>query len=168
MQTAVMLVAVGILSIIAYGDIRTRRISNGLTGALAILSLIRIILLHDPAAAGYTLVAGLAMFAGGFLLFSCGVLGGGDAKLLAVMTLLIGYHDFFGFLFLMSLCGGALGITILAGEKLRPRLWRASSSPTMPWSTEITAALARPTVPYGVAIAAAGIITLILQTPLLT
>jgi Flp pilus assembly protein protease CpaA len=48
MQTAVMLVAVGILSIIAYADIRTRRISNVLTGALAILSLIRIILFHEP------------------------------------------------------------------------------------------------------------------------
>ncbi len=166
MQTAVMLVAVGILSIIAYGDIRTRRISNVLTGTLAILSLIRIILLHDPAAAGCTLVAGVAVFAGGFLLFSCGVLGGGDAKLLAVMTLLIGHDDLFGFLFLMSLCGGALGLTILAADRLRPLLWRASSSATMPSSTESTAALARPTVPYGVAIAAAGIITLILQMPL--
>jgi prepilin peptidase CpaA len=165
MQTAVMLVAVGILSIIAYGDIRTRRISNVLTGTLTILSLIRIILLHDPAAASYTLGAGVAMFAGGFLLFSCGVLGGGDAKLLAVMTLLIGHHDLFGFLFLMSLCGGALGLIILAGDKLRPLLWRAWYSATMPLSTEITAELARTTVPYGVAIAAAGIITLILQTP---
>jgi prepilin peptidase CpaA len=108
----------------------------------------------------------VAMLAGGFLLFSCGVLGGGDGKLLAVMTLLIGHHDLFAFLFLMSLCGGALGLTILAGNRLRPLLWRASYSARMPLSTEITAALERPTVPYGVAIAAAGIITLIFQMPL--
>ena len=167
MQTAVMLVAVGILSIISFGDIRIRRISNLLTGTFPILSLIRIALLHDPLAAGYTFVAGAAIFAGGFLLFWCGVLGGGDAKLVAAMTLLIGYHDLFGFLFLMSLCGGALGLTILAGHKLRLRLWRASRSATMPLPTEATTTLARPTVSYRVAIAAAGIITLIPETPLL-
>jgi prepilin peptidase CpaA len=161
MQTAVVLVAVGILSIIAYGDIRTRRISNMLIGVIAILSLIRIILLHDPVAAGYTLVAGAVIFTGGFFLFWRGVLGGGDAKLVAAMTLLIGYHDLFGFLFLMSLCGGALGLTILGRDKLRLRLCRASYPATMPLPTEATAALVRPTVPYGVAIAAAGIITLI-------
>ena len=61
-----------------------------------------------------TLVAGAVVFAGGFFLFSRGVLGGGDAKLLAVMTLLIGYDDLFGFLFLMKSRGGALGLTILA------------------------------------------------------
>jgi prepilin peptidase CpaA len=107
------------------------------------------------------------MFASAFLLFSCGVLGGGDAKLVAAMTLLIGYHDLFAFLFLMSLCGGALGLTILVRDKLRLRLWSASHPAKMPLPTEATAALARPTVPYGVAIAAAGIITLILETPLL-
>jgi prepilin peptidase CpaA len=167
MQTAVMLVAVGILSMIAYNDIRSRRISNVLTGAIAILSLIRIILQHDPVAAGYTLMASAVIFAGGFLLFWCGVLGGGDAKLAAAMTLLIGYHDLFGFLLLMSLCGGALGLTILARDKFRPRLRCAAHSTLTPLPTEATAALERPTVPYGVAIAAAGIITLILESPLL-
>jgi prepilin peptidase CpaA len=166
-QTTLIVVAIGILAIIAFGDVRTRRIPNVLIGAIAILSLIRIILLHDAVAAGYTFVAGAAIFAGGFLLFWRDVLGGGDAKLLAAMTLLIGYHDLFGFLFLMSLCGGTLGLAILARDKLRPRLRRPSQSASTAFPTEATAGLARSTVPYGVAIAAAGIITLILETPFL-
>jgi prepilin peptidase CpaA len=166
-QTAVVVVAIGILSIIAYGDLRTRRISNALTGAIATLSPIRIILLRDPVAAGYTLMASAAVFAAGFLFFWRGMFGGGDAKLVAATALLIGYHDLFGFLFVMSLCGGALGLAILARDKFRPRLWRPSPSARIPLPTEATAALARSTVPYGVAIAVAGIITLILETSLL-
>ena len=167
MQTAILVIGIGILAIIAYGDVRTRRIPNALSLTVATLGLIRIIIVDDPVDAGHTLMAGITIFLVAFLLFWRGAIGGGDAKLIASMALLIGYHDLFSFLFLMSLCGGALGIAILARDKFRPRLWRPSQSAKIPLPTEATTAPVQSTVPYGVAIAAAGIITLVVETSLL-
>jgi prepilin peptidase CpaA len=168
-QTAVLVVGSGILSIIAYGDVRTRRIPNALSLAIAILGLIRIILVHDPVAAGHTLAATAAAFAATFLLFRRGAVGGGDAKLITAMALLVGAADLFSFLFLMSLCGGALALAILARDKLRPWFRRVSRPARMPCATEAkgsSAVAPRSTVPYGVAVAAAGVITLIFTSPL--
>jgi prepilin peptidase CpaA len=163
MQTCVVVVGIGILALIAYGDVRTRRIPNALAIAIAILGLVRILLVNDPVTAGQTFAAGTAVFVAAFLLFSRGIVGGGDAKLVASTALLIGYHDLFGFLFLMSLCGAALALATLTRDKLRPWLWRLSHHPAMP-PVATTAAPMRSTVPYGAAIAAAGVIVLILET----
>jgi prepilin peptidase CpaA len=166
-QTAIVLVSIGILSIIAYGDVRTRRIPNVLTGAIAILGLVRMTLLHEPIAAAYTLVAAAALLAAALLLFCCGVLGGGDAKLVAATALLIGYHDLFGFLFLMSLFGGALALAILARDKIRHQALILSRPGKIPLAAEArgdSTAAEPSTVPYGVAISAGGMITLILET----
>lgn len=163
MQTAVVVVGIGILALIAYRDVRTRRIPNPLAIAIAILGLVRILLVNDPVAAGYTLAAGIAMLAVAFLLFWRGVLGGGDAKLIAATVLLIGYQDLFGFLFLMSLCGAALALATLTRDKLGPWLWSLWLYPAMS-PVAATAAPKRSTVPYGAAIAAAGVIVLILET----
>jgi len=106
-HTAVLVVGIGVFAFIAYSDVRTRRIPNALSLAIAILGLIRIILVHDLVAAEHTLAVAAAVFAVAFLLFSCGTVGGGDAKLVTAVALLIGYQELFGFLFLMSLGGGA-------------------------------------------------------------
>ena len=168
MQTAVLVVGIGLLAVIAYGDMRTRRIPNVLSLAIAILGLLRIILGHDPVAAGHTLAAGTAIFIAAFLLFWYGAIGGGDTKLVAATALLVGYHDLFGFLFVMSACGGALTLAMLARDRLRPRLRlrvRRARTPFATETAECVAAAARATVPYGVAIAAAGVVTLILNSP---
>lgn len=169
MQSTIVVVAVAIFAIIAYGDVRTRRIPNALCLAVAILGLSRILLAHDSGAASQTLTAGSVIFAATFLLFWCGVLGGGDAKLVAAAVLLIGYHKLLTFLFLMSLCGGALALTALARDRLRLRHWRRSRrtrTASVPENGRYLAAPVDPTVPYGVAVAAAGVITLMLETPL--
>jgi prepilin peptidase CpaA len=161
----------GILVIIAYGDMRTRRIPNVLSLAIAILGLLRIILGHDPVANGQTLAAAAAIFVAAFLLFWYGAIGGGDAKLAAATALLVGYHDLFSFLLLMSVCGGALALAMLACDTLRLWLWpwlpsQRTGTPSATESARSIAASARPTVPYGVAIAAAGVVTLILNNSL--
>jgi prepilin peptidase CpaA len=168
MQTTIMIVGMGILTVIAYGDVRTRRIPNVLSLAIAILGLLRIILGHDPAAMGHTLAAATAIFIVAFLLFWYGGIGGGDTKLVAATALLVGYHDLFSFLFLMSVCGGALALAMLARDRLHPRHWlpvRWAREPLATDTAECVVAPARPTVPYGVAIAAAGVVTLILNGP---
>ncbi len=165
MQSAVLIVAVGVLAIIAYGDVRTRRIPNALTLAIASLGLVRIMLAQDTVAASRTLAAAIVVFIVTFLLFWRGAIGGGDAKLVAAMTLLIGHQDFFSFLFLMSLFGGALALATLAREKFSLRLGRLRRLTDMPPLAETARSVVVPgksTVPYGVAVAAAGVVMLII------
>jgi prepilin peptidase CpaA len=164
-QTAILVVGIGILGIIGYGDVRARRIPNVLSLAIAILGLLRIILVHNPVSACQTLAAAVAIFAAAFLLFWHGAIGGGDVKLGFAVALLIGYHDLFGFLFLMRLCGGVLALVILAQDNLRPRLFRLLRLTSVPSAKPpgCSVAPSRSTVPYGVAIAASGAITLILE-----
>jgi len=168
-QSAVVILAIGILAIIAYGDLRRRRIPNELSLAIAILGLTRMLLGDDAVAAGPTLAAAAAVFVAAFLLFWRGILGGGDAKLVAATAILIGYHDLFRFLFVMSLCGGPLALAILGRDNLGPWLERLSRPAGMPSAMEATGRIAAPmrsTVPYGAAIAAAGVIMLILKNSL--
>jgi len=64
----------------------------------------------------------------------------------------------------MSLFGGVLALAILIGDRLIPRLRRVRQPAALP---DATANESRrdvwPTVPYGVAISAAGMIMLVLQ-----
>jgi Flp pilus assembly protein protease CpaA len=79
------------------------------------------------------------------------------------MALLIGHHKLISFLFLMSAFGGVLGLAVLARDKLAPRLARLGFA----LAGRVVPKVVRPvqrdsTVPYGLAIAAAGVITLII------
>jgi prepilin peptidase CpaA len=141
-DTTIALLGFTLYLVAAYGDIRSLRIPNLLVAAVAVLGIGRLVLIGDPASALYTVGASLLVLVVGFVLFSRRYIGGGDAKLLTATVLLIGYHDLFSFLFLMSICGAALSLLILARHR------RLKSRP----------------VPYGVAIAAAGTMTLFLQS----
>jgi prepilin peptidase CpaA len=164
MHWLVLAVAVGILVIVAYQDVRTRRITNGLSLATAALGLARIALAVDVIDACYTIAVTTIIFAATFALFQRGVIGGGDAKILPATALLIGYRELLGFLFLMSLCGGVLALAILAAERLDlsfRRLPRGAHVSSAGQSDRGRVASKRSTVPYGVAVATAGVITLI-------
>jgi prepilin peptidase CpaA len=166
MQTTVILLALGTLITIGYGDVRTRRIPNVLVGAIVALGLARITSAGDMTAASNTLIATAVVFAIGLLLFWGDVLGGGDAKLLAAMALLVGSQDLFCFLFFMSMCGGILALAILIRDKLRTGHWqllRYSRTPPATCNSEDFTEPIRSTVPYGVAITAAGVFVLILH-----
>ena len=164
MQTVFLVPAIGIFVVAAYGDVRTRRIPNALSYAIGSLGLLRMLLAGDPIAAGWTLAAAAGVLVVGFMFFWGGTFGGGDAKLLTGAVLLVGNRDLFDFLLLMSLFGAVLALALLIGDRLVPRLRRAAR----PVAPNTTGAAARreawPTVPYGVAISAAGMIILLLQT----
>jgi prepilin peptidase CpaA len=86
--------------------------------------------------------AGLVLFLTGAGLFFAGIWGGGDAKLAGAVGAWIGWAGVPSFLLAMALAGGALALLILS---LRP------ARRHVPWLA------AERGVPYGVAIAAAGI-----------
>jgi prepilin peptidase CpaA len=104
--------------------------------------------------------ASFLVFIAAFLLFWRGFVGGGDAKLIAATALLVGYHNLFSFLVLMGLCGVLVTLAVLVTGF---RGWRSQvgvgSSEPLP--------KARLAVPYGVAIAGGGTVTLLFQPSLL-
>ena len=164
MHSTVLAAAVGILFIVAYEDVRTRRIPNALSLATAALGLARIAFAGDSIDAGHTLAAAIITFAITFALFQRGAIGGGDAKILPATVLLIGYPELLGFLFLMGLCGGVLVLATLALERLDlclRRFRREAYVSSTGQSDRDPVVSKRSTVPYGVAVAIAGVITLI-------
>jgi prepilin peptidase CpaA len=166
MQTMMLLLGIGLFAAAAYGDVRARCIPNEIALGVGALGLLRMILAGDASAALYTLGAATVVFAAVFLLFRFDLVGGGDVKLLAAAALLIGYHDLLGFLFLMSLCGAVISLAVFTADKLGP-LRRPSLRPaTLPVPEKSPGTPERLSVPYGVAIAAAGIVILALQSSL--
>jgi prepilin peptidase CpaA len=130
---------------------------------MAVLGLVRIAIAQDAVAASYTLAAGTIIFAVTLALFRCGVIGGGDAKLIPATALVIGHSDLLSFLFLMSLWGGALAVaTIVVETSAAPlrRLRGLAPFPLPPESGRLQVPARASTVPYGFAIAAAGVMTL--------
>jgi prepilin peptidase CpaA len=161
LRTLISLLGIGIFFVVAYCDLRTRRIPNSLAIAIGALGLVRMIVIGDPSAAFYTLAVAAAVLAITFPLFWRGLVGGGDVKLLTGAALLVGHEDFLGFLLTMSLCGGILALAVVAAHKLGPRLLPAAQAATTPQACEDRGRPARLTVPYGVAIAAAGVLVLL-------
>ena len=164
MHSAVLAAAVVIFAIVAYEDVRARRIPNALSLAIAALGLARIALAAEVIDAGYTLAAAAIIFAITLALFQRGVIGGGDAKILTAAALLIGYRELLSFLFLMSLCGGALALAALAAERFDLSLGRFQRGAHVSATGQSEGGRLAPkasTVPYGLAVATAGVITLI-------
>jgi prepilin peptidase CpaA len=147
LQTTILLAGIVLFIFVAYGDVKFFRIPNTLVYAVALLGVTRLIIIGDPSAALYTVGASFAVLIVGFVLFWQGFAGGGDAKLVTAAALLVGYHDLFGFLLAMGICGALVSLAIIVTH----------------WSERSKRKLA---VPYGVAIATAGGVTLFFQSSL--
>ena len=133
----------GLLLAAGIEDARLRTISNGTNATVALMA---------PLwwwAQGYALwpdvplqllvaVIALALFAGAFAL---GMMGGGDVKLIAALALWLPVAPFLNLLIVMSLVGGAVTLLMMIERRLKPS----------------EAALE---IPYGVAIAFAGLLAL--------
>jgi prepilin peptidase CpaA len=163
MDAALLALATGALALSACCDARSRRIPNELSAAIALIGLVRICLAKHPSAVAADLAAGAAVFAAAFVFFCKGAFGGGDVKLVTATTLLVGYHDAFSFLIIMSFCGAGLALFVA----LRSRLLAGASESRAPALSSAAPsrreAILGESVPYGVAIAGAGIGVLLLQ-----
>lgn len=127
------------LIVVAAGDLRNRLIPNWLNLAIALTAIpfwwLSGYALWPDIAIQIGLAAGLFMFFA--IIFHLGMMGGGDVKLLAALGLWLPFASMVKLLVIMSIAGGVLTLVMLA------RKWRTSSEE----KTE---------VPYGVAIAFAG------------
>ncbi len=138
----------------AISDLMTMTISNRLTLALAAA----FVLLWpatgmDLHAFGLHWAAGGAVLAVSFFCFAMGWIGGGDAKLASVTALWLGWDSTIEFIAIASIFGGALTLLLLS--------FRRSVLPAFiirqPWIQRLHDEGAG--VPYGVALAAAGLVT---------
>lgn len=134
---ALLLVSAGI------EDARTREIANWKNGAIALLALPWWIAVGLDPWPGMALQFGIALvvfavFVGAFCL---GQMGGGDVKMIGALALWLPFDLLVWMLVLMSVLGGAITLAMLVDRWLRKQ-------------AEV------PEVPYGVAIAIAGLLCL--------
>jgi len=103
---------------------------------------------------GWHLLAGILGLLIGFTLFAIGHVGGGDAKLFAVMVLWLGLKDLMPYALVASVLGGALalGLMLMRSWPLPAFLARQS------WMLKLHDS--KSGIPYGVALAAAAFILL--------
>ena len=137
------------MAYMAISDFRTLNIPNWASVFVAAAFLPAALLGGmEPAAVGAHYGVGLALLIGGALLFSRGLIGGGDAKMLAAGGVWFGAGGLVPYLTLVALLGGAVGLAVLAMRKL-----------TVPKPGEPDGNGAeRRAVPYGVAIGLAAVI----------
>jgi prepilin peptidase CpaA len=72
-------------------------------------------------AAGAHVAAGLSMLVLASVCFGLGLMGGGDAKLLAAAALWMGWRNLAPFVLLTALAGACLGMLLLALRRQLPR-----------------------------------------------
>jgi prepilin peptidase CpaA len=66
---------------------------------------------------GWHLLAGLAVLVVSFTLFAAGYIGGGDAKLVAAISVWVGFGQLWEYIAISSVIGGFLTLAILAVRK---------------------------------------------------
>jgi len=161
-----------LLLLAAITDLRERRIPNWLTGGVAAVYPVYLLLSPSPVAwlgaLALTLLLGLALFARELI-------GGGDVKLIAAVTLWAGLDHFAVFALVTTLTGGLLGLAALWYQRWSPLIQahlagfglaaaggRGETAPPAAGEPS-TSEPARPTasapatLPYGIAVAAGGV-----------
>jgi prepilin peptidase CpaA len=158
LQNLITLVGIALFIVAAYSDVKSFRIPNSLVATVALLGVVRLIVIGNPSVALYTVGDSFIVLAIAFALFWQGFIGGGDAKLIAAAALLVGYNDLLPFLMFMGICGAVISLAALAIHKYLPLYVGPRLATLLP--------KAKLAVPYGIAIAIAGSVTLLFQTPL--
>ena len=141
-----LILAAPLMAVILWTDLRHMRISNRLVGAVAALGIGCAFagLMPDL---GARLIAGGVVFAIGIALFTLGMMGGGDVKMLAVLVPLVPPQELPAFTMLLA-------ATMLSGALLLAGVRRAVGGPDSAW----VSLRMRGRYPLGVSIAAAAMI----------
>jgi prepilin peptidase CpaA len=147
----------GLMAVAAFEDLRRLVIPNAVIAGLCVLWPLHLAAEPGiaPAAAFAAAGCGLAVFVAGALLYSRGLVGGGDVKLLAAATLWAGPGMTPALLAVTAVLGGVLSLALLSSAALKA-VFAPVAAAAIP--------LSRVPVPYGVAIAAAALIVTIPQS----
>lgn len=158
MASLALLFAAAALLILAWQDLRRRRLPNAwvLAYASAFAPFAFAAELGWPAI-GLHAATAIAAFALTFLFFALGWLAGGDVKLWAALMLWAGPDLALQAAVTATLAGGVLGVLCWMAGKLAPRY-----RPTA-WNRILRLFAAQRGVPYGVALATSGMLMLWIQ-----
>ncbi len=144
-------------AIAAFSDFRGMKIANALpltiTAAFVAAWLIDLAVLSEQEIFGAwwsAPLAGFLMLVLGFLLFSTGVIGGGDAKLVPALALWTGLGGLPVFLLYMSLAGALLAVLALVGRGSKAAKKLAGLCGEKSWPAVL--AEGKSALPYGIAI----------------
>ncbi len=151
---AILMIFPAMMAFAAASDLFTMTISNRvsfvLIGGFFVLALVSGMAWSTI---GMHVAAGLLVLVIGFACFACGWIGGGDAKLAASTALWLGWSQLLEYALYSSVLGGllTLGLLSLRGAPFHPPLLMREG-----WYARITDA--KTGIPYGIALAAAGLI----------
>jgi Flp pilus assembly protein protease CpaA len=161
-----------LLVLAALTDLRERRIPNWLTASTA--ALYPVYLMLSPVPTAWPGALGLALLIGviGVALFARQLIGGGDVKLIAAISLWAGLEHFAVFALVTTLTGGALALAALWLQRWNPLIQAhlagfgvasaghhdGAARAEEPSASERGSAKPVPaTLPYGIAIAVGGV-----------
>jgi prepilin peptidase CpaA len=133
----------------AISDVRNLTIPNRYSLAITLLFPAYVLTSASPVDWVGALAIGLGLLALGFLLFAAKTLGGGDAKLIAAVSLWAGPDLFLPFLLITAIVGGTMALALW----LRHRFSRAAT-PGLIFLTDVDPNFAKQPMPYAVAISA--------------
>lgn len=144
---------VALLGLAGLSDFWSLRIPNGLTASLAAAFVpVALVFGHHVDWLSH-LGAGLAVFAGAAILFALGIMGGGDVKLLAAVAVWTGLRQLLPFLMLTMMIGGLFALVMLLLRAPTAQLAFLAALKRLPAFAE-----GKIRLPYGIPIAAAGIL----------
>ena len=147
-----------LLVIAAAGDVVALRIPNWLTILTALLFFPMALLTGMPLMEfGTHILAGIMLFAAGFIFFQFGLFGGGDAKLMAAAGLWFGTSQTLPFLLTTALAGGALALVVGIWSMILMS-WEIHGSGEGFGAFGKKLSEMKPNVPYGLAFAIGGIL----------
>lgn len=145
-----------IMAFAAATDLFTMRISNVLVLILAAGYFVLALWLQVPLAEiGMHTLCGLAVLVGAFAMFALRWIGGGDAKLAAATALWLGFDLILSYLLYTAIFGGLLTFVILALRRM-PLETVFVGRPSLDWLARLHDK--KQGVPYGIAMAAAGLL----------
>lgn len=118
------------LAVVAVVDLRTRLIPLDMIVLIGVAALV-VNLAVMPQATGYSLIVCAALFAILTMLSRVGIIGGGDAKLIATVSLAVSATEALALLLAIAVAGGFLAVSYLAGPRLaaipRVKAWYSRS-----------------------------------------
>lgn len=182
--TCIKAVYIFIHAVLGLYDFSFYRLPNILLGGLLVLYGFYAPLYLDMNTVLSSLAICMGVLALGLVLFFFKFMGAGDAKYLAVASLWVGPQGILYFIFIVSLIGGGLGVMyiLLTNHMARLSDWTwekiqrgEERCPCLEWvwigsgggpEKKVRANIESRSVPYGVAIAAGAIITVLYITPL--